>query len=225
MTKRRSRWLKPSAVAILLVALLPVAMVLPWRWIPPPTSAFMLRAGLGGQEVQQRWVGWTDMSPHLPIAVVAAEDQRFPHHNGFDFDSIRSALDQQSARQRGASTITQQVAKNLFLWPERSWIRKGVEAYLTLLIEVLWPKQRILEIYLNIAELGPGVFGVEAAADRFFGTTAAGVNRRQAALLAAVLPSPKRFSAADPSPYVSERADWIERQVRQLGGPGYLEDL
>lgn len=225
MTKRRSRWLKSSAVVLLLVALLPVAMVLPWRWIPPPTSAFMLRTGLGGQEVQQRWVGWTDISPHLPIAVVAAEDQRFPHHNGFDFDSIRSALDERSGRQRGASTITQQVAKNLFLWPGRSWLRKGVEAYLTLLIEVLWPKQRILEIYLNIAELGPGVFGVEAAADRFFGTTAARVSRRQAALLAAVLPSPKRFSAADPSAYVRKRADWIERQVRQLGGPGYLEDL
>jgi monofunctional biosynthetic peptidoglycan transglycosylase len=210
---------------LVLLLVVPVVLVLPWRWIDPPTSAFMARARWEGYEVEQRWVDWAAISPHLPIAVVAAEDQNFPHHHGFDLESIRSAIAEHRQRQRGASTISQQVVKNLFLWPSASWIRKGLEAYLTLFVEALWPKRRILEVYLNVAELGPGVFGVQAASERFFGDSAGEVTERQAATLAAVLPSPKRFSAAEPSPHVEKRVNWIVRQVRQLGGSAYLESI
>jgi monofunctional biosynthetic peptidoglycan transglycosylase len=157
--------------------------------------------------------------------VIAAEDQNFPHHRGFDLESIQSALREEGKRQRGASTISQQVVKNLFLWPRHSWIRKGLEAYLTVLVEILWPKRRILEVYLNLAEFGPGVFGAEAAARQFFRVPASALNARQAATLAAVLPSPKRMSAARPSAHVEERVTWILRQMKQLGGSAYLEEI
>jgi len=199
--------------------------VLPWRWISPPTSAFVLRARASGHRVSIHWVDWNQISSHLPISVVAAEDQRFPLHHGFDLDSIHKALRERHQRIRGASTITQQVAKNLYLWPERSWLRKGMEAYLTVFIEALWPKQRILEIYLNLAQFGPDDFGVGSAAPSFFGSSASDLGPRQAALLAAVLPSPQRFSAKSPSLYIEERVAWILEQVKQLGGPAYLEGM
>ena len=220
---RRACWLVAVVASILLA--LPTTLVLPWRWIDPPTSAFMMQARTGGLEIHQRWVDWHAISSQLPIAVVAAEDQSFPEHHGFDFESIRSALQEGDERQRGASTISQQVTKNLFLWSGHSWIRKGLEAYLTIFIEALWPKRRILEIYLNIAEFGPGVYGAQAAAGRFFDVSAAELNSRQAALLAAVLPNPRRFSAAKPSRYLQQRVGWILRQVDQLGGPPYLEGI
>jgi monofunctional biosynthetic peptidoglycan transglycosylase len=204
---------------------LPVLIVLPWRWLEPPESAFMMRARAEGAEIHHQWVPWSAISPYLPIAVVAAEDQKFPEHRGFDTESIRSALEESGSKGRGASTISQQVAKNLFLWPGRSWVRKGIEAYLTVILETLWPKQRILEVYLNIAELGPGIFGAEAAAEQFFGKPASQLTAREAALFAAVLPSPKRMSPARPSPYVEERVGWILRQMEQLGGPSYLEGM
>jgi monofunctional biosynthetic peptidoglycan transglycosylase len=202
-----------------------VLLVLPLRWIDPPTSAFIRRASIYGYDVRQTWVDWSEISPQLAIAVVAAEDQNFPHHRGFDLGSIRSAMRERQRRARGASTISQQVTKNLFLWPGRSWLRKGLETYLTLYLEVLWPKRRILEVYLNIVELGPGVFGAEAAARSFFNKPASRLSAREAALLAAVLPSPKRMSAARPSAYVRRRVEWIERQVEQLGGVGYLAGI
>jgi len=219
------RWLRAAIVGLSLFVMLPAVLVLPWRWLDPPTSSFISKARVAGYEVQQEWIDWEEISPHLPIAVVAAEDQNFPHHRGFDIESIRSALEEERGRQRGASTISQQVVKNLFLWPGHSWIRKGLEAYLTLFVEGLWPKRRLLEIYLNIAEFGPGVFGAEAAAGQFFGRPASELNARQAATLAAVLPSPKRLSAARPSAYVEDRATWILRQMKQLGGPAYLEGI
>jgi monofunctional glycosyltransferase len=155
--------------------------------------------------------------------VVAAEDQKFPSHRGFDVESIGDAWEQRArGRVRGASTISQQVAKNLFLWSGRSWVRKGFEAWFTVLIESLWSKQRILEVYLNVAEFGPGIYGAEAAAQRHFGKPAAALTRREAALLAAVLPDPRAMRAAVPSAYVARRARWIERQAAQLGGPAYL---
>ena len=224
-SRRSSRGLRVIVALLLLVIVAPTVLVLPWRWLDPPTTAFILQARADGYEVRQEWVEWSEISPHLPIAVVAAEDQNFPHHHGFDLESIRSALGEQRRRQRGASTISQQVAKNLFLWSGRSWIRKGVEAYLTVFVEFLWPKRRILEIYLNTAELGPGVFGVESGAARSFGLHASELTAVQAARLAAVLPNPKVKSASRPSPQVEERADWILRQVRQLGGSAYLADL
>jgi monofunctional biosynthetic peptidoglycan transglycosylase len=185
----------------------------------------MSQAKAEGFDIQREWIDWEEISPHLPIAVVAAEDQNFPHHHGFDFGSIQSALMEEGKRQRGASTISQQVTKNLFLWPGHSWIRKGLEAYLTAFVEVLWPKRRILEIYLNIAEFGPGVFGAEAAARQFFGRSASDLSARQAATLAAVLPSPKRMSASKPSRYLEKRVTWILRQMKQLDGPAYLEGI
>jgi monofunctional biosynthetic peptidoglycan transglycosylase len=210
---------------VLLLTVLPAILVLPWRWIDPPTSSFISQARATGLDIQQEWVDWAEISPQAPIAVVAAEDQNFPHHHGFDFTSIQSALMEEGERRRGASTISQQVVKNLFLWPGPSWLRKGLEAYLTGFVELLWPKRRILEIYLNIAEFGPGVFGVEASARRFFGRSASSLTARQAATLAAVLPSPRRLSAAEPSRYVEERVAWILRQMKQLGGPEFLAGI
>jgi monofunctional biosynthetic peptidoglycan transglycosylase len=224
-SRRSSRGLRVIVVLLLLVIVGPTVLVLPWRWLDPPTTAFILQAKANGHEVQQEWVEWAEISPHLPIAVVAAEDQNFPHHHGFDLESIRSALGEKRRRQRGASTISQQVAKNLFLWSGRSWIRKGVEAYLAVFVELLWPKRRILEVYLNTAEFGPGVFGAESGAIYSFGRHAAELTARQSALLAAVLPNPKVKSASRPSPQVAERAEWILRQVQQLGGTAYLADL
>ena len=223
--QRRKRWVRAFYLVIVGAVGLPILIVLPWRWLEPPASSFMMRAQAEGVEVHQRWVPWEAISPHLPIAVVASEDQKFPEHRGFDTESIRSALEEEGSKGRGASTISQQVVKNLFLWSGRSWIRKGLEAYLTVFVEVLWPKQRVLEIYLNIAEFGTGIFGAEAAAEGFFNKPASQLSAREAALMAAVLPSPKRMSPGRPSPYVEERADWILRQMEQLGGPSYLDAM
>jgi len=214
--------------------LFPVLTVIGFRWIPPPTSAFMIErrfagetAGVKKSGVRYQWVSWDSISPEIALAVISAEDQKFPHHRGFDLESIQEAVGEKvrGGRLRGASTISQQVAKNLFLWPGRSYMRKGLEAGFTALIELFWPKQRILEVYLNIAEFGDGIYGVEAAAKAFWGKTAAGISREEAALLAAVLPSPRRLRAADPSDYVIERTLWIQDQMEQLGGHTYLEQL
>lgn len=204
------------------------------RWLRPLTSAFMLEAridaalaGASGYRTDFRWVSLEQISPHAAIAVIASEDQQFPYHAGFDFNSIREAVrdSERGRRLRGASTISQQVAKNLFLWPGRSFVRKGLEAYFTVLIEALWPKERILEMYLNLAQFGPGVFGVEAATERFYHEPAARLDSAQAALLAAVLPNPLRLHVDRPSRYVLERREWILGQMRDLGGAGYLRAL
>ncbi|HEX6834249.1 MAG TPA: monofunctional biosynthetic peptidoglycan transglycosylase [Rudaea sp.] len=200
-------------------------VVLILRFAPPPTSAFMIEHRLSTHAPNRyQWTAWPNVSPELPIALVAAEDQKFPTHHGFDVQAIRSALDEadEGERLRGASTISQQTAKNLFLWGGRSFVRKGLEAYFTVLIELTWPKRRILEVYLNIIEFGDGVYGAEAAAHEFFRKSSAQLSAHESALLAATLPNPKKLRANAPSAYVLERADWIERQVRQLGGPGYL---
>ena len=163
----------------------------------------------------------------MAVAVIASEDQKFPEHWGFDVEAIEKAyaLNQHSHRVHGASTISQQVAKNLFLWSGRSYFRKGLEAYFTVLIETLWPKRRILEIYLNTAQFGHGVYGAEAAAQHFFHKSADRLNRSDAALLAAVLPSPERWSPAAPSRFVQQRRDWILGQMQALGGPEMLDEI
>jgi monofunctional biosynthetic peptidoglycan transglycosylase len=205
--------------------------VLVLRWVPPFGSAFMigrqvdsLLAGEFRAAVDYRWRPRDRISPTLPIALVAAEDQRFPMHHGFDMKAIEDALknNAKGKKVRGASTITQQLAKNLFLWQGRSWLRKGLEAWYTVLLETLLPKPRILELYANVAEFGDGVYGAEAASQRFFGKPAARLSLAESARLAAVLPSPKKYSVGRPGPHVRERARWIERQVRRLGGPSYL---
>ncbi|MFI2810909.1 monofunctional biosynthetic peptidoglycan transglycosylase [Microbulbifer sp. JSM ZJ756] len=201
-------------------------MVLALRWVDPASSAVISAwERESGREAVHQWRPLEQISPNLQVAVIASEDQKFPHHFGFDFAALKKALSEDRGRIRGASTITQQTAKNLFLWNGRSYVRKALEAWFTVLMEVLWPKERILEVYLNIAEFGEGVYGAQAAASNFFGTSAQHLNRWQAGRLAAVLPSPKRMSARNPSSYVRNRAYTIDRQVRQLGGTGYLGQL
>jgi monofunctional glycosyltransferase len=204
------------------------------RWINPAFSAFMAGAQVAAWASRDsnyvfryRWVDLDRISPNLPLAVVASEDQKFPEHWGFDVTAIEKAyaLNQHSHKVRGASTISQQVAKNLFLWSGRSYFRKALEAYFTVLIESLWPKRRILEVYLNIAEFGPGTYGAEAAAQRFFHNPASGLSRADAAVLAAVLPSPEHYSALAPSRFVQQRRDWILGQMQALGGPEMLGEI
>jgi monofunctional glycosyltransferase len=212
--------------SIACVLILSIASVLLLRWLDPPTSAFMVRERMT-RPVQYRWVDWPQISPQLAVAVIAAEDQKFPEHNGFDLQSINDALEdrERGRRVRGASTISQQVAKNLFLWSGQSWVRKGLEVYFTVLIETLWPKQRILEVYLNIAEFGKGVFGVGAASEVYFGKRAARLSAPDAALLAAVLPSPKRMRVKSPSRYVLSRQQAILGQMRAVGGVGLVKQI
>jgi len=228
--KRRRWWHWLWRLPLLLVALtaLQVAVL---RFVDPPFSAFMagrqMQAWAAGDwsfRIAHDWRDLGKMAPSLPLALVAAEDQRFPQHHGFDLAAIEQARrnNARGRKVRGASTITQQVAKNLFLWSGRSWVRKGIEAWYTVLIELMWPKQRILEVYANVAEFGDGVYGVQAAARSFFGRDAARLAPAQAARLAAVLPSPRRYDARNPGPYVRRRSRGIERQMRQLG-PGYLQ--
>lgn len=216
-SKRRRilRWTAAVASAFLLLSWLPVLAL---RWLPPPTTAFMLLDPDARTDLDYEWTEWAAVGSSLPIAVLASEDQKFPSHFGFDLESIRDAIDdgQRGGRLRGASTISQQVAKNLFLWNGRSFVRKGIEAYFTVLIEATWPKRRILEVYVNIAEFGPGVFGVGAASRRFFAESPSRIGDAQAALLAAVLPNPKRLRADQPSAYVRERQSWILSQMRRL---------
>lgn len=201
------------------------AIILLLRFVDPPTSAFMVGHQLGpsASPLKHQWVDLDQMSPSLPLAVMASEDQKFPYHWGFDVQSIGKALEgyRRGERLRGASTISQQTTKNLFLWPDQSMLRKGVEAGLTALMELLWPKRRIMEVYLNVAEFGEGIYGVEAASRHFFGVPARSVTARQAALLAAVLPNPKRFQVNAPTLYLWDRVDWIRQQMRQLG-PGFV---
>ncbi|WP_420009340.1 monofunctional biosynthetic peptidoglycan transglycosylase [Xanthomonas sacchari] len=228
-TRRWRRWL---LLVPLLFVLASVSQVLLLRFVDPPFSAMMLERQLGAwaggdwsYRIAYDWRDAAQIAPSLPISLVAAEDQRFPSHHGFDLDAIEKARDHNArgGRLRGASTISQQVAKNLFLWQGRSWLRKGLEAWYTVLIEALWSKQRILEVYANVAEFGDGVYGAQAAARSFWNKDAAQLTPAQSALLAAVLPAPQRYNATRPGPYVHGRANWIQRQTRQLGGPSYLQ--
>ena len=216
-------------VAFALVAwlLLSVGAVLVLRFVPPPFTAMMLEQPRPIREIQYEWRDRRELAATAARAVIASEDQRFLARHGFDFDQLQIALDEHRAGDelRGASTITQQVAKNLFLWSGRSFVRKGLEAYFTVLLEACWPKQRILEVYLNVAELGDGVFGVEAAARRFFGVSASALSAEQAALLAAVLPNPRKLLADRPSSYVRSRQSWILGQMRLLETRGHYRGL
>lgn len=209
--------------------LLVAAVIIGLRFINPPTSTFMIGHALGSSSrpLQHHWVDLEQISPWLPVAVMASEDQKFPDHWGFDVTSIWQALDsyRSGERLRGASTISQQTIKNLFLWSGQSLVRKGLEAGLTPLLELFWTKRRIMEVYLNLAEFGEGIYGVEAASQVYFGVPARAIDARQAALLAAVLPNPKRFLVNAPTPYVWDRVDWIQRQMRQLGGVAFSKRL
>jgi monofunctional biosynthetic peptidoglycan transglycosylase len=223
-TKRLLRRLAFVFGVLLVLAWLPVLLL---RWIDPPVTAFMLQQSrFHGDELryQYHWMDWRELGSTAALAVMAAEDQKFPDHRGFDVASIHKAVVQRRNGEalRGASTITQQVAKNLFLWPGRSLLRKAIEAYFAVIIEISWPKRRILEVYLNIAELGPGVYGVPAASRLYFGKTPRQLSTAEAALLAAVLPNPKQLSVEEPSAYVWERRRWIMQQAARLEQYGWL---
>jgi monofunctional biosynthetic peptidoglycan transglycosylase len=234
MTKSGSclgRWLLLVIVAWFVVTVVPVLVL---RWIPPFGSAFMLEARIGALRAGEKnyrtdyqWVSLERISPHAAMAVIASEDQTFPFNYGFDLQSIRGAVRaaQRGRRLRGASTISQQVARNLFLWPGRSFVRKGIEAYFTVLLQALWPKERILEVYLNVAQFGHGIYGVEAAARRFYHEPAARLTASQAALLAAVLPNPVHWHVERPSRFVAWKQQWILTQMRNLGGAAYLGEV
>ncbi|MGL5457509.1 MAG: monofunctional biosynthetic peptidoglycan transglycosylase [Citrobacter telavivensis] len=233
--------MKKGVFAFLRRVMLRVAIVLAVFWgggialfsiVPVPFSAVMVERQIGawlqgdfGYVAHSDWVSMDEISPWMGLAVIAAEDQTFPDHWGFDVAAIERALshnERNENRIRGASTLSQQTVKNLFLWDGRSWLRKGLEAGLTVGVETVWSKKRILTVYLNIAEFGDGVFGVEAAAQRYFGKPASRLTQSEAALLAAVLPNPLRFKAAAPSGYVRSRQAWILRQMRQLGGESFM---
>lgn len=220
MKKLLRTFLKWSLGLAALLLLLLVGLTLPLRWIDPATSAYMmLDEWRNERPVRQQWAPYDAISDHLKLAVIASEDQKFPHHFGFDIEQIRQAVDTRlgGGRLRGASTITQQLARNLYLWPGRDWLRKGLEAALTVPLEIFVPKHRLLEIYLNIAEFDDGVYGAEAAARHYFSKSASGLARQEAAMLAAVLPAPKRFEADRPQDFLRQRQRWILAQMDNLG--------
>nr|WP_318384617.1 monofunctional biosynthetic peptidoglycan transglycosylase [uncultured Enterobacter sp.] len=237
------RWRKASRKVTIKSCLLRVLLVLALFWgggialfsiVPVPFSAVMIErqvsawlTGDFGYVAHSDWTSMDEISPLMGLAVIASEDQKFPDHWGFDVAAIEKAFshnERHENRIRGASTLSQQTAKNLFLWDGRSWVRKGLEAGLTLGMETVWSKRRILTVYLNIAEFGDGVFGVEAASQRYFHKPASRLTMSEAALLAAVLPNPIRFKADAPSGYVRNRQAWIMRQMRQLGGEGFMRE-
>lgn len=231
---RRRRWLRWLLALPFLFALASILQVATLRFIDPPFSTFMLirqfeawGSGDFGFRLAHDWRDLDEISADLPVALVASEDQNFAEHFGFDLKAIEKARknNERGRKVRGGSTISQQTAKNLFLWSGRSWLRKGVEAWYTLLIETMWPKHRIIEVYANIAEFGDGVYGAQAAARTYYRKDASRLGPAEAARMAAVLPNPKRYSIAKPGPYVQRRAAAIQRQMRYIGGDGYLKQI
>ena len=231
---KRRRWLYWLFALPFLFAAATVLQVAVLRFVDPPLSAFMaarqVEAWAEGDvsfRVAYDWRDLDEISPHLPLAMVAAEDQNFANHHGFDFKAIEKARinNAKGRKVRGGSTISQQVAKNLFLWQGGGYFRKGVEAWYTLLIELMWPKTRILEVYANIAEFGDGIYGAQAASRSYWKKDASKLSPAESARMAAVLPSPRRYSVANPGPYVKGRTNKIQRQMRQIGGTAYLETL
>ena len=210
--KQPIRWAYNIISAILgITVVMPIALILAFRFVPVPATPQMASVAFGGERVHYRWVEAEDISPALVRAVIASEDQKFCIHHGFDWDSINSALKvhDRGGRLRGASTISQQTARSLFLLPVRSWVRKGMEAYLTVLMEFLWPKKRILTAYLNLANWGHGNFGADAAAQAYFETSAAKLTPEEASRLASILPDPDKWRAAHPGPYVARRSETV----------------
>ena len=235
---KNKSWARRLTVGIFRVLLglviISFLLVLTLRWINPPTSMMMTIQRYGAVmnhrkdfRIDYRWVNWEQIALHLPLAIIASEDQKFTIHHGFDLEAISDAVKARmnGGRLRGASTITQQVAKNLFLWPGKSFSRKGIEVYFTALIEIFWSKRRVLEVYMNIAQFGDGIFGVEAASHRYFGKPAGNIDLWEAARLAAVLPGPKTMNPKRPSAYVYQRAKWIQRQIDRLGGKLVLDKI
>ncbi|MCH6199746.1 monofunctional biosynthetic peptidoglycan transglycosylase [Aquiflexum sp. LQ15W] len=207
-----------------------IGLTLIYRFIPVPVTPLMVirlweQAWDEKKDVRlyKDWVSIDNISKHMPQAVYAAEDQKFLEHNGFDWKAMEEAWEKnkKGKRIKGASTISQQTAKNVFLWPSRNLIRKGLEAYFTFLIETIWTKERIMEVYLNVIEMGPGIYGIEAASQTFYNRPASKLTRQQAAMIAAVLPNPIRWSPAKPTGYIRGRQSWILRQMNNLAPIGF----
>ncbi len=217
--RRSSIWRRLAMWTLVAVLAGPVLVLLVYKFVPPPVTPLMLIRAQQGEEIDYRWTPLERISPQLAQAAIASEDNRFCEHWGFDFGEVLEIFDawRGGERPRGASTITMQTAKNVLLWPERRVVRKLLEAWLTPQLELIWGKRRILEVYLNVAELGPGIYGAEAAAQRHFGKSAADLTPREAALLAAALPSPRRATPAQPSDYLNGRVPVIRQRVDQLG--------
>jgi len=203
-----------------------IVSVIVFRWVPIPVTPLMLircvEQKMDDKEMKldKTWKPLEELSPHLQLAVVCCEDQNYLKHNGFDFGAIEKAMkhNKTSKKKRGASTISQQVAKNVFLWPSRSWVRKGFEVYFTFLIEVFWSKERIMEVYLNVIEMGDGIYGAEAASQTYFKKSAISISKRQAASIAVTLPNPRKFNAKKPTTYLNKRINWAMQQMRYWGG-------
>ncbi len=223
LVKRIWRFCWKAALWFLGLSVLAVILL---RWIPIPITPHMvvrsIEYRLDGKEIklQKKWTPLEEISPHLQLAVVCTEDQNFLWHYGLDFGALEKAMNNTDGRKRrrGASTISQQVAKNVFLWHGRNYVRKGLEAYFTILIETFWSKQRIMEVYLNVAEMGTGIYGAEAAAQAYFKRPAAKLTKEQAATLASILPNPRKYNAAKPGPYLRNRTNWTLQQMRFWGG-------
>jgi len=214
-----------------IILVITVSWVLLYRYVNPPVTPLMVIRYMEGSAqikgIHKQWRDYESISDNMKLAVIAAEDQKFASHRGFDLESIQDAIEDKFEGKdlRGASTISQQTAKNVFLWPGRSWMRKGAEAYFTFLIEAIWGKKRILEVYLNVLETGDGIYGVEKAAVVYFGKTAKNLTVEDSALIAAVLPNPKLLSPVKPSHYVARRRAWITGQMKNLGGQRYLRKI
>lgn len=201
-----------------------IAAVVIYKFLPVYFTPLMITRSIENDDkFQHKWVPIEEISENMALAVVASEDNLFMSHSGFDFDQIQQAIEEaeKSGRQRGASTISQQTAKNVFLWHGRSWVRKGLEAYFTVLIELIWGKERIMEVYLNSIEMGPGIYGAEAVAQAHFNKSASQLTRREAALIAATLPNPLKFSSKDPSKYMRKRQRQITRLMRLVENPHF----
>ncbi|HKQ31555.1 MAG TPA: monofunctional biosynthetic peptidoglycan transglycosylase [Thermodesulfobacteriota bacterium] len=212
---------------VLIIIAVTVLWVLLYRYVNPPLTPLMVIGYFGeAKTIKKKWKDYDEISAYMKLAVIASEDQKFPLHDGFDIESIKDAIDEKmnGDRMRGASTISQQTAKNIFLWPSRTWARKGAEAYFTFLIENIWSKKRILEMYLNVIETGKGIYGVDEAGKIYFGKPAGKLNKEESALIAAILPNPAVMSAVRPSEYVRERQSWIMGQMDNLG-IGYLKKI
>lgn len=215
------RFFKFIGKLLLGLFLFSILMVVIYKWVPVPFTPLMVIRYFENpeEEIYHDWVPAEEISGNLKMAVIASEDQNFPNHNGFDYAAIQKAMEEnkKGRRVRGASTISQQTAKNVFLWPQRSWFRKGLEVYFTFWIELLWSKERILEVYLNSIEMGKGIYGAEAAAQAWFGKSAENLTAYEAAAIAAILPNPRQYRAKPASSYIQGRQAWIVRQMRNLG--------
>jgi monofunctional biosynthetic peptidoglycan transglycosylase len=238
MKERFKKYARKFAWAMLLVSglffITSLFYTIYLKWFPPFTTPLMIKRSFEAKDPDKPrptincvWMRLSDISNNAKVAVIAEEDQNFANHGGFDFKAIEKAIkhNKKSKTVRGASTISQQVAKNVFLWNGRSWVRKGLEVYFTFLIEHIWGKERILQMYLNIAEMGDGAFGIEAASQKYFHKSASNISPAEAALIAAVLPNPRMYKAAKPTPYIKRKQERIQRAMKKIGGAGYLDHL